>query len=100
MEKAKEYRAKERKAHIFFRLSIISYELGDLNRDIAYMHRFPKESNAHRANVKLSLADLMVQLSLLCNELGFDEGELRELGWKHLEEKYEEFDRRGWVEVI
>ena len=100
MARAKEYRRKEPKAHIFFRLSIISYELGDLHRDIAYMYRFPKESSAHRANVRLSLGDLMVQLSLLCDELGFNEEEIKELGWKHLEEKYKEFERRGWVEVI
>jgi hypothetical protein len=35
----------------------------------------------------------------LCDELGFNEDELKELGWKHLEEKYKEFEQRGWVEV-
>jgi hypothetical protein len=99
MEKAKLFRSKEKKCNIFYRLNIIGYELGDLMKDIAYMHRFPKETDAHRANAKLSLADLIVQISLLCDELGFNEDELKELGWKHLEEKYKEFEQRGWVEV-
>lgn len=99
MSKAREFRAKEPKAPIFFRLSVISYELGDLHRDIAFSIRFPQEKAAHMANAKLSLADLIVQIHLLCDELGFDEKELDELGWKHLEERYAEFKRRGWVSV-
>ena len=99
MERAEQYRSKEPKSNIFYRLSIIGYELGDLMKDIAYMHRFPKERVAHRANAKLSVADLIVQISLLCDELNFNENELRELGWEHLEEKYKEFEKRGWVDV-
>lgn len=90
---------KEPKANIFFRLSVISYQLGDLHRDIAYMHRFPKEAEAHKANAKLSLADLLIQLSSLCKELGFDESELYELGKQRLKERYTEFERRGWVNL-
>jgi NTP pyrophosphatase (non-canonical NTP hydrolase) len=100
MSKAKEFRAKEPQAHIFFRLSVITYELGDLHKDIVFMHRFPKEKEAHKANAKLSLADMLVQIFLLCDELGFDVEELIELGWKHLEEKYKEYERRGWVEIV
>jgi hypothetical protein len=99
VEKAKEFRTKEPKAPIFFRLSVIAYELGDLHRDIVFMVRFPSEKAAHLANAKLSLADLMTQLTLLCDELGFDEDEIRSLGWEHLKERYNEFKRRGWVEI-
>jgi hypothetical protein len=99
LNRAKEFRAKEPKAHIFFRLSVISYELGDLHRDIAFMNRFPMEKDAHKINAKLSLADMIVQIFLLCDELGFDERELEELGWRHLEERYKEFESRGWTEI-
>ena len=88
---------KEPKADMFFRLNIIFYELGDLSRDIVYMHRFPDERIAHKANARLSLADLFTQLSLLCKELDFNEEKLRKLGWRHLKEKYKEFEKRGWT---
>ena len=89
----------EPKANIFFRLSIIGYELGDLNKDIVYMRRFPNEKEAHRADSKLSLADLLTQISILCIELGFDEEEIRKMGKAHLNERYSEFEKRGWKEV-
>lgn len=84
---------------IFGRLAIIHYELGDLTKDLTYAHRFPDEKEAHLANAKLSLADLLTQLSLLCVELGFDEGEIRELGLEHIMERFEEFKKRRWVPV-
>lgn len=99
MDKIEELKAKEPKANIFFRLSVIAYEFGDLNRDIVYMHRFPEEKNVHKAHMKLSLADLLTQLSLLCRELEFDEEELRKFGLAHLREKYAEFRKRGWIEI-
>jgi len=91
--------AREPRSNVFFRLCIIAYEFGDLCRDVVYMHRFPLEKAAHKANAKLSLADLFTQLSLLCKELEFDEEELRRLGWQHLSERYKEFEKRGWVDV-
>jgi len=89
----------EPKSNIFFRLCIITYEFGDLSKDIAYAYRFPNEHEAHMANAKLSLADLLTQLSILCKELGFNESELRELGFQHLREKFKEFEKRGWVAI-
>jgi len=89
----------EPRANTFFRLSLITHLVGELNRDIAYMHRLPQEANAHRANTRVSFADLLAQLSVLCIELGIDEEELRELGLERFEEKCAEFKKRGWVEV-
>jgi len=89
----------EPKSNIFFRLCIITYEFGDLSKDIVYAYRFPKEHEAHMANAKLSLADLLTQLSILCKELGFNESELRELGFQHLRERFKEFEKRGWVAI-
>lgn len=99
MDEIEKLRQKEQNASVFFRLSIIAYEFGDLNRDIVYMNRFPKESNAHKAHMKLSMADLLIQLSILCRELDLDEDEIRKLGVAHLREKYEEFNKRGWTEI-
>lgn len=80
---------------IFQRLVIITYELGDLNRDLFYARHFSDERKAHLANAKLSIADLFTQLSLLCRDLGLKEIELRKLGWHHLQERLEELERRG-----
>ena len=87
--------ADELKDSAFQRLIIITYELGDLNRDLFYARHFQDERKAHLANAKLSIADLFTQLSLLCRDLGFKEIELRKLGWRHLQERLEELEKRG-----
>lgn len=89
--------AKEPKVSVFVRLTIVFYELGDLSRDLFYANRFPNEAKAHLSSAKLSLGDLFAQLSLLCRELGWNEEEVRNLGWKHLRERFQEFERREWI---
>jgi hypothetical protein len=84
---------------IFQRLVIITYELGDLCRDLFYARHFVGERKAHLANAKLSLADLFTQLSLLCRDLGFDEKELRELRQQHLQERFKELRSRVIVPI-
>ena len=83
---------------LFFRLSIITYELGDLHRALVYGHSFSSEQFSHVEEAKLALADLFIQLSILCFELGFSEPELKMLGWDHLRDRYKDFDKRGWSE--
>ena len=78
------------------RALIIGYEVGGLMKDITYMTRFPDEAKAHRANMQLSIADAMVQLELLATQMGFDPAAIRDMGWAHLRERYEEFEERGW----
>jgi hypothetical protein len=89
----------EPKAHVFFRLSIITHHVGEVNADIWRIHRIPAEAKAHKANLRISLADLFTQLSILCIELGLDEKELKDFGLQRYKEKGIEFKERGWVEV-
>lgn len=56
----------EPKRNVFFLLSIATYEIGDLQRDIIL------GSN----NLKLSLADAFTQVSTLCKELNIEEEKL------------------------
>ncbi len=90
---------KEPKAHVFFRLSLITHHLGEVHADIIGIHRIPSEARAHRANLKISLADLFMQLSILCLELGVDEEEVRRFAIERYRERTAEYKERGWVEV-
>ena len=86
----------------FFRLAIIAYEMGDLNRSIVYAERFREDENArtaYLANGKLALADALTQIYLLCESVGWDFNELRKLGAEHLKERQEDFKKQGWKEI-
>lgn len=90
---------KEPKATVWFRLALITRHLGEVCRDIAYEQRFPKEARAWRADLKINLADLLTQISIMCIELGIDEKEIRRMGIERYKEKAIEHKERGWVEV-
>ena len=88
--------------NLLYRLSIIAYEMGDLNRSIVYMERFKEDKKiraGHSANGKLALADVLTQLYLLCVSLGWDFHELRKLGAEHLKERQEDFKCQGWNDI-
>jgi len=86
----------EPKCSVFYRLSIILYELGDLAKNLCYSHRFP---NYPENDAKLAVADLVTMVHALCIEQGWDFESLRELGVKHLEQRYQEFSEKGWKEL-
>lgn len=86
----------------FFRMSIIGYELGDLHRAIVYSQRFKNDEKlkmSHLANGKLAMADLLIQLNLLCMTLEWDFEELRKLGLEHLKERHKDFEKNRWCEI-
>lgn len=86
----------------FFRLAIIAYEMGDLNRSIVYAERFKNDEKAriaYLANGKLALADALTQLHLLCQSVGWNFNDLRKLGAEHLKERQEDFKKQGWREI-
>lgn len=88
--------------NIFFRLSIISSEIGDIHKAIVYAERFrddEKISASHLANGKLAMADALTQLYLLCISLDWDFHKLRRLGVQHLEERHEDFKWKGWRKI-
>lgn len=96
--------------NVFFRLAIINYELGDLNRAIVYAHRFRnsdkalfkdgfKSEEVILSEGKLAMADLLTQLNMLCITMNWNFNELRRLGVEHLDERQKDFQRDRWSEV-
>ena len=71
--------------------------LGNLHQSIVYMERFSDKKRLK--DVKLHLSNLSIRLKEICKEQGLDEEEVRELGWEHLRERFQEFKEDGWVEV-
>lgn len=61
-------------------IRVVTYELGDLVKCVHKMLRFPHLSSGFKAEAKLALADLIIQLHLTAAYLGFDFDELTELG--------------------
>lgn len=92
-------RMKEKKNNISVRLNIVTYELGRVVRSVTYAQRFPDRSNAYLADAKLEIGDLLTMIHMLCQELGFSFDELRELGYLHTKERYDDFESNKWVEA-
>jgi len=102
--------------NLFFRLAIINYEFGDLNRAIVYSERFCNDETMFKieegkevmfrdgfkdkkvilSEGRLAMADMLTQLYLLSLSLGWDWNELRKLGADHLAERHKDFNRDGW----
>ena len=66
----------EPKRNVFFLLSIATYEIGDLQKDIIL----------ESSNLKLSLADAFTQVSLLCEELNIKEEKLKKAAGSNIAE--------------
>lgn len=90
---------KEKPNTISGRMNIISYELGYAIRSVLYSLRFPKDKNIHMKQAELELADTIIQLNMLCIELGLDFDNLREKGLLHLSERYDDFEHNRWKEM-
>jgi len=72
--------------------------LGNLHRNIVYSIRFPHEK-VYSDSTEFHITNLNRRLLELCEEQGLNENEVRELGWEHLKERYEEFKERGWKKI-
>ncbi len=91
-----ELRMKEKKNTIEGRLNIVTYELGKAVHSIYYSLRFPNDKNVHLKEAKLELGDLITQINMLCQELGFEFDDVRSLGLEHIKERYEDFEINKW----
>ena len=71
---------------------VIVYEVGDLMRCIQRMGctRSNTEYRAYRVEAKKAIADLITQLRLSCEKLGFSFEELDDFGFEALKEKMKE----------
>ncbi len=92
-------RMEEPKNTIEGRCCILTYELGNAVKSIYYSRRFPSDKDLHLANAKLELSDLITQIHMLCQELGFNFHELRNLGLEHVKERYKEFKENNWKDI-
>lgn len=97
-EEILELRLKEKKNTVEGRMNIITYEWGKTVQNIYYALRFPDDKNIYHRDARLELGDMITMVQMLCQELGFDFGELREEGLRHLKERYNEFEINNWKE--
>lgn len=72
--------------------------LGNLHRNVVYAMRFPHEK-VYSNNTEFHIVNLNRRLSELCEEQKLNENDVRELGWGHLRERYEEFEEREWKKI-
>lgn len=92
-------RMKEKKNTTEGRMNIITYELGKAVHSIFYALRFPNDKKVHLKEAKLELGDLITQINMLCQELGLNFDEVRNLGLEHIKERYIEFELNEWKEI-
>jgi hypothetical protein len=57
---------------------------------------FTAEAAALRANAILELGDAMVQMEMLCHDLGINPKDVLKQGIQHTFERFQDFDERGW----
>jgi hypothetical protein len=62
----------------------------------SYIERFPGEANAHQADLKLALGDVLVQAAMMCLDMGLSPQEVYNLGRQHVYERFTDFAERGW----
>ncbi len=54
------------------------------------MQKFPDNKDAYRADMRLALADVLVQAALMCLDFGFHPSEIYKLGIQHVKERLQE----------
>jgi len=69
-------------------LLVVVYELGDLAKCIKNMDRYPRDRRLYRVEAKKAIADLITQLRLTCELLGFSFEELDSFGYQAWLEKF------------
>lgn len=58
------------------------------------IEKFPNDSNAYKADMRLALGDVLVQAALMCLDLGFHPSDIYKLGKEHVKERFIE---RGFL---
>ena len=78
------------------RIVILNKEIAQVAYEILQCRIFPGEASAHMANAKLELGDAMVQIELLCYDVGLQPKDVLKQGIQHTFERFQDFDARGW----
>jgi hypothetical protein len=78
------------------RIIILNKELALVAYGLLQTRIFTAEADALKANAILELGDAMVQIELLCYDLGVQPKDVLRRGIQHTLERFQDFDRRGW----
>lgn len=78
------------------RIIILNKEISLVAYKLLQSRIFPAESSAMRADAILDLGDAMVQIEMLCYDLGIQPGEVLKQGIQHTFERFADFEKRGW----
>jgi len=66
----------------FFRLTVLGYQFGDVQKALVYKSYYGKEG--YHKEREVAIADMIAQVHLLCEQQGLDYQELEALGLKRL----------------
>lgn len=78
------------------RIIILNKEIALVAYGLLQARIFTKESAALRANAILELGDAMVQIEMLCFDLGVLPKDVLHQGIQHTFERFQDFESRGW----
>ena len=98
-EEINKLRTQEKKNTIEGRLCILTYELGRMINSAYYSIRFPEDKSIHLKLAKIEMGDLITQIQMFCQEVGWDFDEVRKEGLEHIKERYKEFELNKWSET-
>jgi len=80
------------------RIIILNKEIAQIAYNLLQSRIFTLEATALRANAILELGDAMVQIELLCYDLGVLPADVLRQGIQHTFERFQDFEERGWGE--
>jgi hypothetical protein len=78
------------------RIIILNKELALVAYGLLQARIFPAEATALRANAILELGDALVQIEMLCHDLGVQPKDVLRQGIQHTFERFQDFEARGW----
>jgi len=78
------------------RMLILQHQIGEAGYAIMKSRRFPDDEAGYLAFAKLGVADAMVQIEMLCLDLGWKPEEIKKMGIQHTWERFRDFEAKGW----
>jgi len=78
------------------RMLILQHQIGEAGYAIMKSRRFPDDEAGYLAAAKLGVADAMVQIEMLCLDLGWNPDEIKRMGLQHTWERFRDFEAKGW----
>jgi hypothetical protein len=78
------------------RIIILNKEIAQVAYNLLQARIFTAETAALRANAILELGDALVQIEMLCYDLGVQPKDVLRQGIQHTFERFQDFEARGW----